>query len=197
MDNRYPRKPPTNTLELQCQMTWAGTSMHRRSKPGLPGLLELYVELLESVIKKWKTLHTSSLLDLSWSMPRVHGVLTYKKMLTSLRAFNVRLPDLSFMTTGENPVWPLCFHPLAGTPCRTDASLVSVRCSTKSIICMSTLPCLQSSALVQECLDVNARNIPDIISNVISLFAEWTVTCTACSQDPYASGILSQTMLWH
>ena len=92
-----------------------------------------------------------------------------QKMLTSLRAFNVRLPDLSIMTTGENPVRPLCFHPLAGTPYKTDASLVSVKCSTKSIICMSTLPCLQSSALVQECLVLNAYNIPDIISNIISI----------------------------
>ena len=137
MDNRYPRKPPTNTLELQCQMTWAGTPMHRSSKPCRAArTLGVIRRALGKCDQKVKDLAYKQLVrpqleyaSCAWS-PHV------QKMLTSLRAFNVGLPDLSFMTKGENPVWPLCFHPLAGTPCKTDASLVSVRCSTKSIIIM-------------------------------------------------------------
>ena len=165
---QVPKETTYNTLEqipwnYSVKITWAGTPMHRRSKPGMPGLLELYVKLSESVMKKWKTLHTSSLLDLSWNMPRVHGVLTYKKMLTSLRAFKVRLPDLSFMTTGENPVWPLCFHPSAGTPCKTDASL---HYEPRSQKCLNLLSTRELSNKSQNCL-----------YKVSNQFLIWSQTC--------------------
>ena len=101
-----------------------------------------------------------------------------QKTLTSLRTFNVRLLDLC---TGENPVWPLCIHPFAWTPCKTNASLVSVRSSAKihHMHVNITMPSELCPSSVSFAL--NAHNIPDLISSIISLFADWTATCTTCS----------------
>ena len=128
----------TGTQGNHLQIPWSySVKWLELEHPGLPGLLELYVELSESVIKKrWKILHASSLLDLSWNTPWntpclvcMESSRTYKNVnkLESIQRQAARFVLDDYRS--ESQCDRYAFIPAKPTP-----PLVSVRCSTKSII---------------------------------------------------------------